>query len=867
MERDPVRYVWQSAPGLNVCLVALAVLAIPGLWIVLDLLRTAIDDAALGRAFGGRPTAPFLRYAIELPERIAETPLVLLRGLVLTRAGLAQGVIVVLLASAAGAGALLAASSLIRAEIGRRALQTLEHRILDGVASAPNAAPDGGRHVALLASDALAGQRSFLGGAIGTPTLAGGLLFGCIALLAFLDLRLALLAALGLAAFGWANALRMRLLTKSASAELAANEVLRRALSDLAGNLAAVAAHGTAELERGRIAAEMAPIRLPGETARRSAVLLLGATAALAAATVGLVLGAGAWFGADGGLSPGQVAAAAAAAALAVAMLDRLLRWRAELSRAAPLLGEVARQLGAFKSRRPDVAAAALPASGAVVADGVAVDGTLRGGRLVGLDLTLALPAHVGLVGDAESGARTFAALLGGQVTPRAGHITFGGVEIADADPAERAQKLAFCGGDTLLIANTLRANLLYGCRDPEAPDIEARIVSALEVAGLQEFVYGRGLSGVIDPKREPALAAAIVAARAGLRAELDRAGIAELVQPFDPDRYNPQATIGENILFGVSLGDTFREDHLATHPFMRSLLDREDLTATLAEVGVAIVRNDLEMFWGLPSRSAVVGRFSLLSGPEREGFEAILARQADGQRKAAAAPDTARLVGLAMRYSENRHRLGLVGPELETRLLRLRQAFAREIPRSLEPSIEFFRPDRLCAATSVLDNLLFGRIAEDLADARPRVLAAVLGLLQRLDLMPDILRVGLQTRIDPAGSALSPARRAAIDLARCLVRQPANLVVEHALDELPAREALALLGRLTRAMAGRGLVVVCPAQLAGAEGLFDTLVTFRAGKALPGASLSAGSFAAAPPPRTGTAARLPAPEPTWSPR
>jgi ABC-type protease/lipase transport system fused ATPase/permease subunit len=130
---------------------------------------------------------------------------------------------------------------------------------------------------------------------------------------------------------------------------------------------------------------------------------------------------------------------------------------------------------------------------------------------------------------------------------------------------------------------------------------------------------------------------------------------------------------------------------------------------------------------------------------------------------------------------------------------------------------------------------------------------------------MPDILRVGLQTRIDPAGGALSPARRAAIDLARCLVRRPANLVVEHALDELPARDALALLGRLTRAMAGRGLVVVCPAQLAGAEGLFDTLVTFRAGEALSDPSVPGGPFAAPPPARTGTAARLPAP--TWSPR
>ena len=41
MERDPVRFVWRSAPGLNICLFVLAILAIPSLWVILDLVRAA----------------------------------------------------------------------------------------------------------------------------------------------------------------------------------------------------------------------------------------------------------------------------------------------------------------------------------------------------------------------------------------------------------------------------------------------------------------------------------------------------------------------------------------------------------------------------------------------------------------------------------------------------------------------------------------------------------------------------------------------------------------------------------------------------------------------------------------------------------
>jgi ABC-type multidrug transport system fused ATPase/permease subunit len=864
MERDPVRFVWRSAPGLNICLLALALVAIPSLWIILDLVRTAIDDAALGRAYAGGATASFMRYAIVLPERVMERPLVLLGGFVVSRPGLVQGLAAAFVTGAVGIGLFLACSSLIRAEIGRRALDGLERRILEGIASAPSAAADGARRAALLASDTLAEQRSFLGRALGTPALAGALLFGCLAYLAFLDLRLAGFALGGLAAFGWASNARSSLRMKVAEADLSANGVLRRSLSDLADHLSAVSAHGTALMEQRRISTEMAPVRLPAGALRQRAVLLLGLAVALAAGTVAGVVVGGAALGLAGRVTPGEVAAAMAAAALSVGALERLLRWRTERERATPVFSEIARQLGAFNARRREHAGAALPSSGVVAAEGVAVDGTLRGGRLAGLDLTLPLPSHVALVGDPDSGARTFAGLLGGQVAPRAGQVTFGGVRVADADPTDRAQRLAFSGGEILLLPNTLRANILYGCRDPDAQDIEQRLMAAVEVAGLTGFVYRRGLSGTIDPRREPALGAAIVAARAGIRAELDRSGLTHLVQPFDPERYNPHATIGENILFGVSLGDTFREENLATHPFMRTLLDREGLTKPLAELGAAIVRSTLEMFWGLPSRSAIVGRFSLLSGAEQDEFEALLARQTTASpRSAASSRDTARLIGLALRYSESRHRLGLLGPELEERLLQLRSAFAREIPKSLEPSIEFFRPDRLCGATSVLDNLLFGRVAEDQADARPQVLAVVRRVLDGLDLTGDVMRAGLQSRIDPVASGIAPARSAAIDLARCLVRKPDNLVVERAFDELGAREALELARRLTAAMAGRGLVVVLPPQITGAADLFDEVVTFRAGKALAGTGIPATH---PPVPERGSSL-APTPEPAWSPQ
>jgi ABC-type multidrug transport system fused ATPase/permease subunit len=701
MERDPVRFVWGAAPTLNAILMVLALLAVPGLWMLLDLIRAAIDDGALGRPFLHGGTAPFLRFVIPLPGRMADGPLVLVPGLALSRTGIVQGLGAALLAAALGTGLLLVTSTLIRAEIGRRALGRVEERILDGIALAPTAATDGARRAALLAGDSLLRTSSFLGRAIGTPILAGGLLLGCLVFLALLDIRLTGASALGLALFALATDARRALEARIEAADLAANDTLRRSLAELAEHLPAVAAHGTASSERNRILSDLAPTRLPGRTLRQRYAVALGTSVSLVFATVAGVLGLGASLGLSGRLSPGQVAAGTAAAACAVGALDRLLRWRSERRDAEPVFEAIARQLGSFNARRRERPAGDLPAAGILAANGVAADGPLPGGRLAGLDLSLVLPSHVALLGGPDSGARTFAGLLGGQLQARAGDLTLGGSSISHADPAARATRLAFAGGETLLLANTLRANLLYGCSDADAPGIDARLMSALEVAGLDGFVYRRGLAGVIDTRREPDLATAIVDARANMRAELDRSGLASLVQPFNPERYNPHATIGENILFGVALGDTFREENLAAHPFTRSLLDREGLTKPLAELGAAIAKSTLEMFSGLPSGSTITGRFSLLPGAEQEEFGAILARQASSRRGTSATRDAARLIGLALRYIESRHRLGLLGPELEEGVLRVRRAFAREIPKSLEPSIELFRPDRLCAATT----------------------------------------------------------------------------------------------------------------------------------------------------------------------
>ncbi len=63
----------------------------------------------------------------------------------------------------------------------------------------------------------------------------------------------------------------------------------------------------------------------------------------------------------------------------------------------------------------------------------------------------------------------------------------------------------------------------------------------------MGEEVYRFGLLGQVDPERHPDLAARLIEARIAFRERLAAEGHAHLVEPFDPARYNRQATVAEN--------------------------------------------------------------------------------------------------------------------------------------------------------------------------------------------------------------------------------------------------------------------------------------------------------------------------------
>lgn len=831
MELDPLRIVRRTSPALHCLALVLLALAIPLAWMGLDLLRVAIDDAIGGAAFENAPYASFLRLQIDLPERIADEPLVLFRGFGVERLSFVVATLLGFLALSVLVALLVLVFREIGSAIEARSVTRLRRTILDRILAARSSGREEAREAAALAGDGVASVSSILGGAILRPVAAAGAILVGLLYALSVDWKLAIVVAdaLVLAALLWPRGLAAEREARTARRSWGGD--VRDALDELVHRLPALRAHGTAAFEREQLTRELGRRQRPARNAQRWANLY---SAAASFAIVGgpvLVLGLGAWLAPGSRLTAGQIVAVAVAAGLAIAGMAQFLRWHRDVGTARPFFEELSRTLGSLHAGSRAEQAVALPGAGRLVATNVTAHHPASGVDIAGLELSLTFPSHVAVIGDIGSGARLFAALVGGQIAPSTGTLTFGGAEIAKADAADRARRLAFAGGDTILFPGSLRRNLLYGCPEAGSSEIDHRLLEATAVAGLDHMIYARGLSGRVNPRQDGKLAAALVEARGAVRSALAAEHCEDLVEPFDPARYNRQATVGENILFGMPLGDTFREEHLPSHPFVRAILESQGLTKTLAAMGLSIAASTIEIFADIPDGHPLFERFSFITAAERGYFEDLLDRKDERRRPTDSADERERLISLALRYSESRHRFGLLGPEIEERLVAARAAFATLLPLSLKPAIEFYETGALCAAASLQDNLLFGRVNYERAGAEAQVRRIVRRVLAERGLDRDVMRIGLDSPLDPRAADLSPSEAAAVDVVRCLVRRPDVLIVERALDGSP--ETPAFVARLRRALIGRGLILVLPELTDAIDSPpFDAILRFDRGVA-----------------------------------
>ncbi len=494
-----------------------------------------------------------------------------------------------------------------------------------------------------------------------------------------------------------------------------------------------------------------------------------------------------------------------------------------------------------------------------------------------GVSLRLSLDKRYAIVGSGGSGKDELTLLLARLLDPDNGNLNLAGDDAALLPEAVTGRRIAHVGAAAFVFAGTIADNLFLGLKhrplrsaeydgaaakhravyvdearrsgnldyDPDADWIdyaaagvededEAALrqagLAALMRIGMDEEVYQFGLRGTIDPQARPDLAAAILRARAGLRQHMAAdPDLLALVEGFDVEAYNLNASVGENLMFGNPLGDVFDVEHLAEHPYVLDVLAQVGLTEQFLSVGYQVASTMVELFADLPPDHELFQQFSFISADELPDIQALLQRSDRANLAALPDEDRAQLMSLPFKIIPARHRLGLVDEDLQGKVLEARRYFAANLPDELRSAVEFFDVEEYNATANIQDNILFGKVAYGQAQAADRVGALISEVIVELDLHEVVAEVGLNFDVGIAGSRLSTAQRQKLAMARALMKRPDILILSEATTSLDSATQAGIMEALLAEFEGRCLI--WSVQRASMAAGFDEILVMRQGR------------------------------------
>ena len=471
------------------------------------------------------------------------------------------------------------------------------------------------------------------------------------------------------------------------------------------------------------------------------------------------------------------------------------------------------------------------------------------------VSFTVRLDEHVAIIGQSGSGKSELGMLLARLMQPTSGRITIGGNVLAELPLAVVGRRIGYVNATPYLFAGTLRENLLLGLRHrPIRPaayeddavgrrrarqieearrsgnidfdlhadwtdyesagvrdggELPARIAEILGRVDFEDDVYNFGLRWQIDPAAQPELAARLIEARHALARRLVDDDITKLVETYDVERYNTNATVAENLLFGTPIGPVFDFDALADNTYVLQILGQVELTDELIDAGRQIAAMMTEMFADLPPEHEFFEQFSFISANDLPEFAAILSALDGGGTSELRPEQRQKLLSLPFRLVAARHRLDVLDEHMQQRLLEARHAFRENLPAEARDQIEFFDAERYNAAASLQDNILFGKIAYGEAEGPVRIPVVLVEVLEELSLRNAVIDVGLDYQVGSGGSRLSLAQRQKAAITRALLKRPDLLILNEATASLDGPAQAKVTEGLRQELTGRGLIWV----------------------------------------------------------
>ncbi len=829
METNLFRYVWEKSRGEQIIVLLIILASIPFYWASFDVPKRIVNDAIQGGAFkNGKTSATLLDFTLHLPSFLGGASFKLFEGFEVGQLGLLLGLSGYFLFLVLINGAFKYVINVQKGILGERMLRRMRYDLFSQLM---RFRPEDIRavkpaEVASMIKDEVEPIGGFVGDAFIQPVF---LLSQALTALVFIMAQSVWLGSIALLIV-LAQAIIIPILRREQLRLGRERQIASRQLAGRIGEIVdagpTIQGHGATTYVQSDIAGRLGrlfDIRY-ALYKRKFAVKFLNNL--LAQITPFFFYAIGGFFALQGRLDIGQLVAVIAAYRDLPPPIKELIDWDQQRNDVTIKYEQVIAQFNADETVELDEADGVirLPETGEIRLDGVQMLDNRGQPLLTPLSVRIPRPGTVAVIGPHGGAIDVFGRILGRQTMSYSGRVIIDGAPLSRMSVERASHLIGYAGSETEIIAGTIRDNILLplkrrrpslkptgkvtpsehrrfveairsgntplpfeadwtdyeGAGVADEAALAARVRVVLDVLGCAEDVYELGLDGKVTASLRPEAKAQIVEARRAVAEELGRSKLAGLITPFDPESYNANATIAENLIFGARIGLRFANETLLFEPYAYAILKAESLIEPLVDVGSRIAATVVEIFAGLPQGHALFERYSFASGLDldRLGELAVLLNKHDMRMPLDAVAERD-LVALALGYIEPKHRLNLLDERLQRRILRARQSFKAHLPADAVEDVHFYDPDTVMLGASLRDNLMFGRIGHGIADANRKVAAIVRKALARAGLDGELYRIGLNTDCGIRGRFLPTRLKLAVPLAQALIKAPQVAVLD----------------------------------------------------------------------------------------
>ncbi|WP_208246774.1 ABC transporter ATP-binding protein (plasmid) [Rhizobium sp. T1470] len=837
MEKSLARYIWSNTRLQQLWILTVVAVSMIPYFLSFDLPKQIVNGPIQGSGFEGQgATQTFMRLVYTFPV-IGEVEF--FKGVQLDRLQMLMGLSLVFLALVVLNGLFKFYINTYKGRLGERMLRRIRFELIDRVLRFP---PSHFKRVksaeiATMIKDEVEPMGGFTGDAFVSPALLGGQALTALAFIIIQNFWLGMIAAaiVGVQAVVIPR-MRKRLLELGRLRQITARELSGR-VGEIVDGIGTIHGNDTSNFERADIATRLGLIFSIRYDLYQWKFLVKFLNNFLAQVTPFLFYAIGGYLALQGRLDIGQLVAVISAYKDLPGPLKELIDWDQMRQDVQVKYQQVYEQFNVeplIDGKIQEISDAAIGAlSAPLVITNLSVSDD-SGARLVDhVSVEIKPNETVAVVGPNSSGAEAFAEALGRLVWPDSGRVTIDGKDLLDLPESITGRRISYASADTYFFHGTLQDNLLYGLkhaplREPQYDgkealeakwhaeeavkagnptmdinsdwvdyqaagatgphDILTAIRPVLDAVLISQDILDLALRSTVNTSVHVALADHIVDLRSALRQRMQETELANIVVPFDFDAYNRQATVGENLLFGSMKRPMMNNRRLAAHPYFQALFRETGLSNDLYAMGLEIAENAVELFHDLPPDHPFFQQLTFMTADDIPTYQALLQKLQSRRFDDAAPDERSAIIRLSFAYIEPRHRFGLLTDELMEKIVNARKQFHENIPEDLAAVIERYDPERFISSASLMDNVLFGRIAYQQADASDRIRAIMGDLFDKLDLFDDVLSIGLEFDVGSGGKRLTMVQRQKLNLARALLKRSDYFVFNRPMSALDQR-------------------------------------------------------------------------------